>query len=1016
MSVRLFEAHDSAAVLTINEADDFISENQCDLKKAVPLELISASTESETVLSRNSQPEKPVQPALGSSHLILQGQNARVNSRQVDAAQSLEGCFAVKLTESSPASSVALLSNLVAASLSPRIEPASKRESELKTEARLLEWMALFFTLPDLKHIHFHGSVDFSGGRLDPAEIQVFRTATFLAMGPSPARISSAAIPVFYFPATLDSSYSAPLSTHWSLIGLPSHSPSLPKIRKIPTTGIPGSDGPMDVSVLTAYLSEDVAVGRRPVVVVVRCGFGLVSGEWDDLGSVRALCSRFGCWMHVECDNMSLMEEPSAIQDAQTVVKLENLRCADSIAFHASSALKLVHPQDLPSITLFNTVDPRLMDPVHVIEPDEGRSYDSTSSLHRRNSAFSSAGGALIRDRLSVDLNAASMLARTESFSSNMVGGVQTLGTGLSSAKLLKRMSSSSLFQAACFSVVSNGIRVTPTPLQFTLPWLLWSLSGIPELLRGTLEVAKELTEKLSDALLSIPELDVLQPPTESNYLTLLYRFNPTVASSQTLLTHPLPPVHVSHVPSNSAKPAPLSMGPWTPGFGTPEALLQMDATRKEAWGNRMNSDLGTKFLFENLSSEIKDGLQLKLVKFAGYWHVQFQACSYVAENNRTQASLIESLIHESAAYANAINATLRHQTTIRNLIAEAAANSSSSYELRYIPPSSVTAWKPSASEGAFIALGGLHFTPSYLNLETDHIDPQVVRDLDALNLCLAEALEQDPLLGNVCSKGAINKSYVEESQSVGGLAMIQTCIRIGMDKSGFTESRISNLISVVLQKGRELESGDQFLATLSEVIKRGIQTAQENLKMEHQQSDQVSIFSSLPVIGTVLGILGMAGGDYHATTMHHNQSSLESLVNGDSSETGIKKPAVARTFTLSSGFSTVNLETVPTPNVTRASISASNLVDTDVVGIFDELEIASSENEPMTDDGKHQVEEKSLENDGAPAIHVPEAEEYVDDGSGKCLPRIDGDMMSVSDLENDADIEDYDVDENDAN
>ncbi|TPX75908.1 hypothetical protein CcCBS67573_g02819 [Chytriomyces confervae] len=1015
MSVRLFEAHDSAAVLTINEADDFIPE-QCELKKGLPLEPRNASTDSESVLSGNTQLVKPAQLALGSSHLILQGQNAHVSSRQVAAAQSLEVCLDVKLTDTSPASSVALLSSLVAASLSPRTESACKRESELKTEARLLEWMALFFTLPDLKHIHFHGSVDFSGGRLDPAEIQVFRTATFLAMGPSPARISSAAIPVFYFPATLDSSYSAPLSTHWSLIGLPSHSPSLPKIRKIPTTGIPGSDGPMDVSVLTAYLSEDVAVGRRPVVVVVRCGFGLVSGEWDDLGSVRALCSRFGCWMHVECDNMSLMEESSPIQDAQTMAKLENLRCADSIAFHASSALKLVHPQDLPSITLFNTVDPRLMDPVHVIEPDEGRTYDSTSSLHRRSSAFSSAGGALIRDRLSVDLNAASMLARTESFSSNMVGGVQTLGTGLSSAKLLKRMSSSSLFQAACFSVVSNGIRVTPTPLQFTLPWLLWSLSGIPELLRGTLEVAKELTEKLSDALLTIPELDVLQPPAESNYLTLLYRFNPTVASSQTLLTHPLPPVHVSHVPSNSAKPAPLSMGPWTPGFGTPEALLQMDATRKEAWGNRMNSDLGTKFV-ECISKagEIKDGLQLKLVKFAGYWHVQFQACSYVAENNRTQASLIESLIHESAAYANAINATLRHQTTIRNLISEAQASSNSSYELRYIPPSSVAAWKPSASEGAFIALGGLHFTPSYLNLETDHIDPQVVRDLDALNLCLAEALELDPLLGNVCSKGAINKSYVEESQSVGGLAMIQTCIRIGMDKSGFTESRISNLISVVLQKGRELECGDQFLATLSEVIKRGIQTAQENLKMEHQQSDQVSIFSSLPVIGTVLGIFGMTGGDSHASTMHHNQSSIESLVNGDSSETGIKKPAVARTFTLSSGFSTVNLETVPTPNVTRGSISASNIADTEVVGIFDELELAGSENEAIND-GKLQTEEKPFEDVHAPINQVLEAEEYVDDGSGKCLAGIDGDMMSVSDLENDADIEDCDVDENDAN
>ncbi|KAJ3013971.1 UNVERIFIED_CONTAM: hypothetical protein HDU68_000470 [Siphonaria sp. JEL0065] len=145
-----------------------------------------------------------------------------------------------------------------------------------------------FSGLPDLKHVHYTGSADFSAGRLSPHEVQVYRTATFLCMGPHVDRITSASIPVFYIPSNLqESDPNHPeklIKKYWALIGSPSHSPAA-KIRRIPSVG-PSSES-IEISLLIAYLSEDVAVGRRPCVAVARATSSSVLGEWDDLGKIR---------------------------------------------------------------------------------------------------------------------------------------------------------------------------------------------------------------------------------------------------------------------------------------------------------------------------------------------------------------------------------------------------------------------------------------------------------------------------------------------------------------------------------------------------------------------------------------------------------------------------------------------------------------------------------------------------------------------------------------------------------
>ncbi|KAI8619567.1 hypothetical protein BC830DRAFT_744766 [Chytriomyces sp. MP71] len=614
-------------------------------------------------------------------------------------------------------------------------------------------------------------------------------------MGPAPDRIPSSAIPVYYFPSTMSSSYYAALATHWSLVGQVARAPTLPKVRKISTNGDQFTEA-MDPSVLLAYMSEDVAVGRRPVLVVARaCTSSTTSGEWDDLQAVREICIKYGCWMHVECDNMSLLEVEFASHDASTMRKLASLRSADSISFNAPVAFKLTRPEDLSAVTLFNTVDPRLMDPLHV---DVHEHFGDKSSLQqqlllsrRRSGVFGSAGGAgMTRDRLSVDLTGSlglESLSRSDSVSSaatSSTGGVQTLGAGLSSSKLLKRMSSSALFQSACFSIAGAGVHVKPTSIEFTLPWLVWSAGPLPETLREIHEVGKELTEKLSDVLSSANELVVLQPASTSNYLTTLFRFNPTISASQTLLSHPTPPTHVSHVPQNPSKPVLPNISPWESGFGTAESLLAMEKGRREAWGNRKNADIGTRFLYQNLSKEVRNGLQLELVNFAGGLYIRCSPLSHTASEESDNFTLLQHLALESVQLAKSINATLKHQATLQSIVADLAiANPADPIELCYIPPSSVSVWPSAAGsvqeDEAWVGLGGLHFTPTYLNLFAEHVDAVVVKDVDALNICLAEALADEQADG-IYSKGVVKKEWMEEKVDIGAFALVKTCVRVG--------------------------------------------------------------------------------------------------------------------------------------------------------------------------------------------------------------------------------------------
>jgi len=62
----------------------------------------------------------------------------------------------------------------------------------------------------------------------------------------------------------------------------------------------------------------------------------------------------------------------------------------------------------------------------------------------------------------------------------------------------------------------------------------------------------------------------------------------------------------------------------------------------------------------------------------------------------------------------------------------------------------------------------------------------------------------------------------------------------------------VAELLSLVLQVGQEVEASSKMMDTISEVVKRGIETAQTDLERENAEKLwQEGILRHVPVVGT---------------------------------------------------------------------------------------------------------------------------------------------------------------------
>ncbi|XP_012533174.1 pyridoxal-dependent decarboxylase domain-containing protein 1 [Monomorium pharaonis] len=125
--------------------------------------------------------------------------------------------------------------------------------------------------------------------------------------------------------------------------------------------------------------------------------------------------------------------------------------------------------------------------------------------------------------------------------------------------------------------------------------------------------------------------------------------------------------------------------------------------------------------------------------------------------------------------------------------------------------------------------LGGVRYAPpTWIHVMTD----QAREELNKLNTQLVETLRNTDAAFSL-------------GEGADGLA----CVRFGMVTQ---ETDVAELLSLVLQVGQEVEASSKMMDTISEVVKRGIETAQTDLERENAEKLwQEGILRHVPVVGT---------------------------------------------------------------------------------------------------------------------------------------------------------------------
>ncbi|XP_014296945.1 pyridoxal-dependent decarboxylase domain-containing protein 1 [Microplitis demolitor] len=156
------------------------------------------------------------------------------------------------------------------------------------------------------------------------------------------------------------------------------------------------------------------------------------------------------------------------------------------------------------------------------------------------------------------------------------------------------------------------------------------------------------------------------------------------------------------------------------------------------------------------------------------------------------------------------LNATVEHKENFLRLVKQ---NSS----LRFVD---LPGWA---------GLGGVRYEPpTWVQIKTD----ETKAELNRLNNQLVEALRS--------TDAAFSLGEGDDGLS---------CVRFGMVTQ---DTDLAKLISLVLQYGREVEANSKLLDTISEVVKRGIETAQTDLERENAEKLwQEGILRHVPVVGT---------------------------------------------------------------------------------------------------------------------------------------------------------------------
>ncbi|KAI8918671.1 hypothetical protein DFJ77DRAFT_456476 [Powellomyces hirtus] len=297
-----------------------------------------------------------------------------------------------------------------------------------------------------------------------------------------------------------------------------------------------------------------------------------------------------------------------------------------------------------------------------------------------------------------------------------------------------------------------------------------------------------------------------------------------------------------------------------------PLALLRFE---DQASGDEKNV-VATKFMYASIPEDLRTQLSIDLVQAFGKLWIRYRPF-YSQPPIAHQPALLNTLLDTLASTARRVHAAQELRETFRQVVEKRK-------ELTFVERLE-SEKEEEVGEDVWIGLGALRYTPPYIDALADHIAPEVVSDLDGLNMQLADVLSlhsaQTFALQQFRPATAENDTLPLALR--GG---DRSCVHVGV---GPVEKKdVEDLVEEIVREAGRLERNSEFVARIASVIKRGIEQAERQLQ-EESAEEQPSILRMLPIVGSVLS--------WWRPEVPRNRI------------------PVARTFSIATGFTTIPLD-----------------------------------------------------------------------------------------------------------
>ncbi|KAJ3289528.1 Pyridoxal-dependent decarboxylase domain-containing protein 1 [Borealophlyctis nickersoniae] len=725
-----------------------------------------------------------------------------------------------------------LLVQLTAVLNNPALVSADKRMAvEIELEPAAAQWLRELFGFDETTCVVYHNK-----GRTFDSRVLRAGLLKCLNLTNVPTYSNAEVLPIIYLPDDLNSrALEAELGRAWAQVGAALGLPSA-KLRRIPS--VANGEG-MDLGSLERMIERDFNdKNNKPCMVIGRIGTP-VTGESDGTANLRTLCDHYNMWLHLEGPLLSASMVPGQPGHA-TLSETDAARIADSCTIDLASWFGL---DAIPNVTfLLKTNDIAYPSPL-----DEESLADPSGMTDEQCSAYI--------------VNA--------SMNSN-------------NSWVLRRNSVTSK------SPVLSGTSKRPAPLSATLPvWVTMQIvdsQALKDLVMHTFDMVRTFKLKLSE----VPYMFVKDTNDEPRHFALV-RFAP----------------HASN----------------TLGLVDEKEL----GAAEEFWLYRL-AQRGTKYVYMHLHGAEMTNLGIDLVCVAGKFFIRYNPLSSAA-SPENHANLLFSTIARISDLAERLQSCLDVVGHVEPLVAKFR-------ELTFYGNDNIEALKMNSStepdedgkgtdneqreekvettkvneeeaEEFWWGLGAVRYVPPYIDVNAGPIAPRVLEDIDGLNARIADELaaEYGSSLfskGRVIDTGSVDMVEHEtqddaeqagESTEEREIGKNPVCIRIGLHERPYSENLVERLLELVKKKGNQLEKDEQFVSRIAEVIRKGIEEAEQQLRNE--SSEEVSLLRALPIVGSVLSWWRPEGPK-------------------------MREP-MAKTFSISSGFTKIPLG----PNSPRASISS---------------------------------------------------------------------------------------------